>query len=109
MPVYVEQGKIRGRFMSIIMNPMPALITTILDSLKYAVAAGNHLPCVLVLYTEQINMDQILNLHVVGDFLNYILKFVRIAVNKLQQTELNCQLWLLVHYREHLGFTLTFI
>lgn len=26
---------------------MPALITTILNSLKYAVAAGNHLPCVL--------------------------------------------------------------
>lgn len=54
MPVYVEQGEIKGRFMSIIMNPMPALITTILASLKYAVA----------LYTEQINMDQVLNLHV---------------------------------------------
>lgn len=59
MPVYVEQGEIKGRFMSIIMNPMPALITTILDSLKYAVAAGNHLPCVLVLYTEQINTDEV--------------------------------------------------
>lgn len=52
MPVYVEQGEIKGRFMSIIMNPMPALITTILASLKYAVAAGNPLPCVLVLYTK---------------------------------------------------------
>lgn len=67
MLVYVEQGEIKGRFMSIIMNAMPALITTILDSLKYAVAAGNHLPCV-VLYTEQINMDQVLNLHVVENF-----------------------------------------
>lgn len=54
--VYVEQGEIKGRFMSIIMNPMPALITTILDSLKYAAAAGNHLPCVSVLYREQINI-----------------------------------------------------
>lgn len=68
MPVYVEQGEIKGRFMSIIMNPMPALITTILDSLKYAVVAGNHLPCVLVLYTEQINMHQVLNLHVGENF-----------------------------------------
>lgn len=71
MPVYVEQGEIKRRFMSIIMNPMPALITTILDSLKYAVAAGNRLPCVLVLYTEQINMDQILNLHVTEIFVSY--------------------------------------
>lgn len=47
---------------------MPALITTILDSLKYAVVAGNHLPCVLVLYTEQINMHQVLNLHVGENF-----------------------------------------
>lgn len=46
MPVYVEQGEIKGRFMSIIMNPMPASITTILDALKSAVAAGTHLPCV---------------------------------------------------------------
>ena len=46
MPDYVEQGEIKGRFMSIIMNRMPALITTILDSLKYGGAAGNHLPCV---------------------------------------------------------------
>lgn len=52
---------------------MPALITTILDSLKYAVAAGNHLPCVLGLYTEQINMDQILNLHVGEIFFSYFL------------------------------------
>lgn len=44
VPVYVERGEIKGRFMSIIMNPMPALITTILDSLKCAPAAGNHLP-----------------------------------------------------------------
>lgn len=69
VPVYVEQGEIKGRFMSIIMNPMPALITTILDSLKCAVAAGNHLPCVLVLYTEHINTDQVSHLHVGGDFL----------------------------------------
>lgn len=48
---------------------MPALITTILDSLKYAVAAGKHLPRVLVLYTEQINMDQVLHLHVGENFL----------------------------------------
>lgn len=68
MLVYVEQGEIKGRFMSIIMNPMPALITTILDSLKYAVAAGNHLPCVLALSREQINMDQVLNLHVCETF-----------------------------------------
>lgn len=57
--------------MSIIMNPMPALITTILDSLKCAVAAGKRLPRVLVLYAEQINMDQVLNLHVGENFLNY--------------------------------------
>lgn len=62
MPVDVEQGKIKQKFMSIIMNPLPDLITTILDSLKYAFAAGNQLPCVL--YTEQINMDQVLNMHV---------------------------------------------
>ena len=68
MPVCVEQGEIKGRFMSIIMNPMPALITTILDALKCSVAAGNHLPCVLVLYTKQINMDQVLNLHVGENF-----------------------------------------
>lgn len=51
MPVYVEQWEIERRFMSIIMNLMPAIITTLLASLKYAV----------VLYTEQINIDQVLH------------------------------------------------
>lgn len=40
--------------MSIIMNTMPALITPILASLKYAV--------------EQINMDQVLHVYVGGNF-----------------------------------------
>lgn len=88
---------------------MPALITTILDSLKYAVAAGNHLPCVLALYTEQINMDQVLNLHVGEDSLIIFLIFVSFAANKLQQKELNCQLCLRVYYRENVGFTLTLL
>lgn len=30
------------------MNPMPTLITTVLDALKYGDAAGNNLPRVLV-------------------------------------------------------------
>lgn len=109
MPVNVEHGEIKWRFMSIIMMPMPALIATMLDSLKYAVAAGNHLPRVLVLYHEQINTDQVLHLPVGGVFLNHFLTFVCIAVNKLPQKGLNCRLCLPVYNREHLGFTLTFI
>lgn len=43
--------------------------------------------------------------------LNYFLVFVSVAVNKLQQKELNCQLCLCayVYYRDHLGFYLTIV
>lgn len=41
----LSKGEIKRRIMGMIMNPMPALIATILDSLKCAVAAGYQLPC----------------------------------------------------------------
>lgn len=43
------------------------------------------------------------------EFFYYFLMFVSIAVNKLQQKELNCRLCLHVYYRENVGSTLTFI
>ena len=63
LQVCVEQGKIKGKFTSIIMTPMPALITTTLASLKCANAAGVRLSHVLFLYREQINRNSLLKVY----------------------------------------------
>lgn len=64
------------------MNHMPALITAILPSLKYALFTGNNLSSVFF-FPEQISTDRI-------GFFPYLI--VSLAVNKMQQREPNYQL-----------------